>query len=309
MNLAMLRGISAGYSHVVICNSDVILPANLADALLDVAQSDPAIGSITAWSNNVSIYSLPNDDPDTSLAHQGAVDFVSAALHGEFGAEAVDLPTGVGFCMMVPTGAIRAVGLMDPVFGRGYCEEVDWCQRGIALGYRSVLAPSAFVYHIGNASTRAEGLLARGHTSVWSHERVVDMRHPDYRRRVEAFGTSHVMGELCARGTRRIVVCAAREWGYSVEASWLRRTPSDLQVRFVVEPDGRRPLVTGRFQGFTVEIPVQDTEVLATVADLVGRPPSRVSVFERGVIADRLAGEAGERGMPFADQRPYPERV
>lgn len=309
MNIAMLRAAAAGYDHVILCNSDVVVPANLVDAMVGVVEADPSIGSVTAWSNNVSIFSLPNDDPDANLAHQGAVDFISAALHGEFGTESVDLPSGVGFCMLIPTDAIREVGICDPVFGRGYCEEVDWCQRALQVGRRSVLAPSAFVYHIGNATTHGEGMLLRGHTSVLAHERIIDMRYPDYRGRVEAFGTSGLMGEITDRALRRIVVCAAREWGYSVDASWLPYDASPQTVRFVVTPDGRRPLVAGMFQGFRASVDIVDAGVLDAVEKLVGRPPSGVSLFERGRLAELLAEEAAAGGVPFTDRRPYPERI
>lgn len=309
MNLGLLRGLSAGYDHVVLCNSDVVLPRNLADAMVDVAQADDRIGSVTAWSNNVSIFSLPNDAADENIAHPGAVDFISDALHGEFGTEAIDLPSGVGFCMLVTARAIREVGICDPVYGRGYCEEVDWCQRSLELGFRTVLAPAVFVYHIGSASTRAEGLLAREHTSVWAHERIIDLRYPTYRDRVHAFGTSATMDELRARALHRIVVCAAREWGYTVDASWLPHDAGEQTVRFVVEPDGRRPLVAGRFQGFSAAVEVGDSGVIAAVEKIVGRPPTGASVFDRGRLAEMVANEAVTAGVPFADRRAYPERI
>ena len=59
MNLALLRSLRAGHDHVLIANSDTVFPANLADQLVAVAQSDPGIGSVAAWSNNIAIYSLP----------------------------------------------------------------------------------------------------------------------------------------------------------------------------------------------------------------------------------------------------------
>ena len=46
---------------------------------------------------------------------------------------------------------------MDPVFGRGYSEEIDWCLRSHTMGYHSVLAPSCFVYHAGSGITEGGG--------------------------------------------------------------------------------------------------------------------------------------------------------
>src|SRR5947209_2954124 len=76
-NLGIPRNCSLGldtamrknYDYVTINNSDVIFPRNLIDKMVDACQGD-RVGSVTAWSNNVSIYSLPNVDPDRHLASQ-----------------------------------------------------------------------------------------------------------------------------------------------------------------------------------------------------------------------------------------------
>jgi glycosyltransferase involved in cell wall biosynthesis len=43
-------------------------------------------------------------------------------------------------------------GFDDVLFGRGYGEENDWCQRAIAAGHRNVLVPNLFVYHAHGGS-------------------------------------------------------------------------------------------------------------------------------------------------------------
>lgn len=74
MNLALSRAISDGYDHVFIVNSDVVLPLNLVDAMISVAERNPGVGSVTAWSNNVSVFSLPNQDTTGMLSRQDMVD-------------------------------------------------------------------------------------------------------------------------------------------------------------------------------------------------------------------------------------------
>lgn len=309
MNLALLRSLDAGYDHVVLCNSDVILPKTLADTLVRVAEAESSIGSVTAWSNNVSVFSLPNADPAANIAHQGAVDFLSDALAGEFGSETFTIPTAVGFCMLLPTNAVRRVGLLDPVFGRGYCEEVDWCRRAEQAGLRNVLAPGSFVYHVGNATTREAGLLERNQFTSWANEAIIDMRYTTYRDDLDAFDKSGTLEPLIRRALQSVVVAAAREWGYSIEASWLHRRNRERVVQFVVEPDGRRPLLTGRFQGFEIGFSLTTTDVVGTVEALVGRSPAEVSVFDRGELAAALEQEAGRLGVTFVEGRAYPERV
>lgn len=308
MNLALLRALHDDYDYVVLCNSDVVLPLNLCDAMVG-AVSDPSVGSVTAWSNSVSIYSLENADPDRNLAHFGAVDFLSAALEGEFATECVEIPTAVGFCMLIPVRVVRAVGLLDPVFGRGYCEEVDWCLRSHRAGYRSVLGVATFVYHVGNGTTRDAGLLERGQFTSWANEAIIDMRYPDYRDSLAAWAETTTLGATTQRALLRIVACAAREWGYSVEASWLHRPNTSDPVQFVVEPDGTEPLLTGRFQGFKVGIPIEGGDVLSTVERLVGGRPSAVSILDRGRFAATLEERATASGIRVVEGRTYPERV
>ena len=60
-----MTAVRRGYDYVIIANSDVLFGADTIDRMMEVATSDERIGSVTAWSNNVSIYSLPNEDPDS----------------------------------------------------------------------------------------------------------------------------------------------------------------------------------------------------------------------------------------------------
>lgn len=312
MNLGLLRAEAAGYDHVVILNSDVVLPANMIDGLVAVSASGPNIASVTAWSNNASIFSLPNDDADRFLADAPTVDSVSHVLQEEFGDQAVDVPVGVGFCMCISKEAIAEVGLFDPVFGRGYCEEVDWCRRAVSLGWRNVLAPSVFVYHIGSASTRLAGLLAPGEQTVHTHEEIVDQRHPDYRGDVQQWRAEGGVDSIVARGLRRLVATAAAQRGYVLDATWLRREPEDHtddRVRITINPDGPSPLVEASANGWRCELPVGPEGILAAVGDFVGCPPSQVRILDRGSVASLLELDALAAGVPVRSFRRYPERV
>ncbi|MGH2706064.1 MAG: glycosyltransferase family 2 protein [Actinomycetota bacterium] len=309
MNLALLQA-KARYDHVVIANSDVIFPSNLVRSLVGVAEVDARIASVTPWSNSASIYSLPNRDPERNLSDEETVDWLSETLEASFGRRALDVPSAVGFCMLIPVWAIEKVGLFDPVFRRGYCEEVDWSQRARSYGYRVVLAPGVFVYHEGFASTRSAGLLRAGEITVWAHERIVDLRHPSFRADVDTFLASKALDKMQADATRRIIRHAAQSRGYSIEASWLPgRDVDGTAVRFTVEPDGRRPLVSAQFLGFSTGVDVDGAPVTHAVSAFVGRPPQRVGVFDRGHQADLLSREAEEAGIELEDRKGYPERI
>ncbi len=126
----------------------------------------------------------------------------------EFDGQAIPIPSGVGFCMALSTSAIARVGLMDPVFGRGYSEEIDWCLRSHVEGFTSVLAPSCFVYHAGSGITRAEGLVGRGDHIVHAHQAIIDERYPLYRSQLAAFVASSIPGGMKERALRRILITA-----------------------------------------------------------------------------------------------------
>jgi GT2 family glycosyltransferase len=308
MNLALLRARSGGYDHVIIANSDVIFPLNLATVLVKVAEENPDAGSVTAWSNNVSIFSLRNTDRST--AQQDVVDWVSYQLEAEFGTTAAEIPTAVGFCMLVPTPVSARVGLFDPLFGRGYCEEVDWSQRAKALGYRNLLAPAAYVFHYGGASTRVAGLLVGDDTTtVAAHERIIDFRHPRYRPEVETFERTSPLSSVVARGSRAIVRAAARRWGYRVEATSFGPSPG-ASVPFLVRPDTPDLVATGHYCGFATHVPVPaGADPAVTLQAALGRSPGSVTILDRGRNSDRLATAAWGEGITVEDRHSYPEKV
>ena len=331
MSLGLLLAEDQSYNYVVILNSDVLVPTNMVDAMVAAAEASTNIGTLTAWSNESSIFSLPNEAAEEVLTDPAVVDAVSAELADEFGTEVLDLPVGVGFCMMIPAAAVAAVGVFDPVFGRGYCEEVDWCRRAVAAGLRNVLVPSAFVYHMGSATTRTAGLLAPGEQTVNVNEDIIDQRHVGYRGELQAWTDAGHMQPLVTRALARLVSSRARGKGYVVEASWLRRNASVPmsgtaggegsgpesaegaliyeRVRITVDPDGVGPLVEASVDGWRSVVPITDDGILAGVSAFVGCAPDEVRIHDRGTVADRLAEFAGHAGIPVVIRHRYPERV
>jgi GT2 family glycosyltransferase len=311
MNLGLLRARAGGYDHVVILNSDVILPANLAQVLAGVADSNESVGSVTAWSNNCSVYSLPNADSDQYLRDPHVVDWVSDVLGGEFGPAGVEIPAAVGFCMLIPTDSIEAVGLFDPVFGRGYCEELDWCLRAQARGLRNLLAPNVFVYHQGSGSTRDAGLLGAGETTISAHEQIIDWRYPLFRQQVQAFLSSDIPSQLRGDGLRRIVSCAGQERGYDIQTALSRERPRVVnRVQVFIPEGGQVDRVIGRYIGFEAEFPLPGGQpILEALEGLFGRGPEQILLYGRGSVSRRLAAEAASRDHVVHDRLGYPESL
>lgn len=305
VSLGLMSAVAGGYSHVVISNSDVVYASNTMAQLLKCLDSDSTIGSATAFSTNVSIYSMPNTNPDAYLDDQGVVDWLGATLAGFYGETAIDIPAGISFSMMIPIEVVTAVGGMDPVFGRGYCEETDWSLRSLQAGYRIALAPGAFVYHEGGGSNRDAGLLEEGHTSVPAHERIIDMRYPLFRSAVESFQSAGILEELHDRSQEEVVRQAGRQFGYDVHVGWLPRIAATDIVRVMVSPDGDTPLVTATFKGFTTSIEPEGG-LGDSLRTFFGREPSGLDLFSYGPYSQEMQRAFPRVAVPHAN---YPERV
>lgn len=308
VNLGLLYGRDQEHDFVIVSNSDVVYPENYLSGLLAVADSDETIGSVTAWSNNVSVYSLPNDNPDELLPQQNVVDEVSRALGAHFGAAAVDVPAGISFSILIPRRVLLEVGLMDPVFGRGYCEETDWTLRSKAGGYRIVLAPGVFVYHAGRGSTLAAGLLGEGESTVPANEAIIGLRYPLFRGQVEAFLNSSTLDELHLWGASVIIQSAARQRGYRVDVGSLPRTAGAVdEVRVSMNVQGTGTPVA-HYRGFSnALIGAGAADLDAVVAFFGGQEPDEVVLHEAG---SRGASSLRNReGVRVVDRVTYPERV
>ena len=83
--------------------------------LAGTAGANPAIGTVTAVSNEGWIASVP--------------DFADAAELTRLEHSLVLSPTACGFLLYIKREVIRKYGLFDPAFSPGYCEEVDLSQR------------------------------------------------------------------------------------------------------------------------------------------------------------------------------------
>jgi GT2 family glycosyltransferase len=309
VNLGLLYGRESEHDFVIISNSDVIYPQNLLTGMIAVADSDPTVGSVTAWSNNVSVYSLPNEQPDRLLADQETVDLVSDALNAHYGTGVVDVPAGISFCILIPRRVLLEVGLMDTVFGRGYCEETDWTLRSRARGYRIALSPGVFVYHAGQGSTLAAGLLSEGHTTVPANEAIIGMRYPLFRGQVQAFLHSSTLDELSLWGSSVIIREAARQRGYRVDVGGLpRQGEADDDVRVTIDVTGVTGSPVARFRGFTVSIGHPELRGLDAVeAFFEGLPPREVVMHDAGPGRSELLRQV--EGVRVLDQVAYPERV
>nr|WP_242482460.1 glycosyltransferase [Thiocystis violacea] len=168
---------------VVLLNSDTEVYGDWLDRLRAAAYRHPRVATVTPLSNNATICSYPrflHDNPYPLETGYAALDAMAARLNA---GEAVEAPTGVGFCLYLRRDALRELGVFDAeTFGRGYGEENDYCQRAIRRGWVNLIAADTFVRHIGGASFKGE----KGHLLAAAMKKMA-RRHPTYRQEVDAF--------------------------------------------------------------------------------------------------------------------------
>ena len=158
-NQGFIRSVNAGLklaltygSHVVLLNSDAFVPRGWATRLMRPFLAHDCVATVTPMSNDAEIFSVPVLCERSALApgEADAIDAVAAKIHPDAGL--ADAPTGVGFCMAMSIDYLRRIPQLDTGFGRGYGEEVDWCQKARALGGRNLGAANLFVEHRGGSS-------------------------------------------------------------------------------------------------------------------------------------------------------------
>ena len=142
--------------HIVLLNSDALVTTGWLDHMLaHVEQNAPhpkAIGTVTPFSNNATICSFPDFSRAWPVPDGDERERIAKALR-ETPAEPIDLPTGVGFCMLITAACRAKVGPFDVEnFPRGYGEENDFCMRASVAGFRNVLCTNAYVAHEGGVS-------------------------------------------------------------------------------------------------------------------------------------------------------------
>ncbi|MFO1413947.1 MAG: glycosyltransferase [Burkholderiales bacterium] len=177
-------GLSVTTKDVVLINSDTQFPPKWLARLDRCRQSAPGIQVVTPLSNNATICSVPHFNASNVLPHNYSIVDMDDLVQRTSLRRYPRTPTAIGYCMLMTRAAINAVGKFDMTFGRGYGEEVDWCQRAWAKGIECAIADDVYVFHEGTASFAVTDDLAklRG-----ENEARIIARWPDYSMALQLF--------------------------------------------------------------------------------------------------------------------------
>ena len=169
-------GMAASERDVVLLNSDTEVTAGWLAKLQQAAFSHPAIATVTPFSNNATIASLPRFAEVNLLPVGWDADRFGALVERVSARERPRLPTGVGVCLYIKRQALDRLGLFDEAaFGLGYGEESDFCFRALKAGLLNVLDDATFIYHAGQRSFGASRT-----ERVKAAHRAIGWRHPEY---------------------------------------------------------------------------------------------------------------------------------
>ncbi|MCL1960802.1 MAG: methyltransferase domain-containing protein [Desulfovibrionaceae bacterium] len=140
-------------NDALLLNSDTEVADGWLDRLRAAAYSDRQVATVTPFSNNATICSYPRFCQDNDLPEGWSAARLDALFARVNAGQALDAPTGVGFCLYLRRAALNALGLFDAeIFGKGYGEENDFCIRAAKAGWRNLHALDVFVRHLGGVS-------------------------------------------------------------------------------------------------------------------------------------------------------------
>lgn len=169
------KGIKYSDRDVILLNSDTIVTRNWVNKLYACAYSNSTIGTVTPFSNNATLCSIPNFCLDNTIPYGLSIDEYADVIERCSMREYPRITVAVGFCMFIKRQVLNDAGLFDQeTFQRGYGEENDFCWRAEQFGYYHVLCDDTYIYHSGSASFPSKEKLKL----IESHERIIQNRYP-----------------------------------------------------------------------------------------------------------------------------------
>ena len=161
---------------VILLNSDTIVTPKWIQKLIIAAYSDKKIATVTPFSNNAGVFSVPFGNKENVIPEDLGINGVSNIVEKSSNHVYLRVPTGNGFCMYIKREAINSVGYFDEkTFGRGYGEENDFCMRAIENGWVNIIDDSTYIFHRNSSSFGEEK-----HYLIEKNINSLIKRHPKY---------------------------------------------------------------------------------------------------------------------------------
>jgi O-antigen biosynthesis protein len=174
---------------VLLVNADALPPMRVVERLSAAAYTRQDIGTVTPLSNNGEYTSIPRRFAENPMLDMSGVRELDRRLEAAFGVDSIEMPNGTGFCLFIKRAVIDEVGPFSTRFGRGYGEDIEFCLRASAAGFRNIAALGVYVGHEGGRSFGAakRALVARNLA-------LLEEEYPSYRRASAIFMRDDALG-------------------------------------------------------------------------------------------------------------------
>lgn len=185
-------GLQACKSDAVLLNSDTIVTPRWLYKLMVAAYSAQDIMTVTPVSNAAGAFSVPKMCQANEVPEGYSIQDMAQIVERQQGGCYEAVPTGNGFCMYVKRKAVEMVGLLDEeTYGRGYCEENDFCMRLYREGYRNIVCGNTYIFHKCSVSFKKEK-----QKLLKQHLKILYGKYPEYRYLVEKAFNSAKMHQM-----------------------------------------------------------------------------------------------------------------
>ena len=146
-NLGMRRALEDGCDAILLLNNDTEIDAGALEALMAALDGEPSAGIVGGKI-------LYHASPERIWFAGGFFDFhagsgghtgIGETDHGQYDTRR-ECTFVTGCCLLIRRSVMERIGLLDESFF-AYLEDVDYCARARAAGYRIIYEPLARVYH------------------------------------------------------------------------------------------------------------------------------------------------------------------
>lgn len=211
------RALAQTSHHVVLVNTDVMLPDQWLERLMLPIWNSDEVASTTPFTNSGTICSFPNFCENNHIfmdKSESEIDRYFRMVQPHY----VEMPTGVGFCMGMNRKVIDEIGNLDAdTFYKGYGEENDWCQRAIRAGYHNVQVENLFVWHKHGGSFLSEDKKRY----IERNSAILEKRYPTYKKDVDIYCAmdpncqvrEYVKMRMIQDNVEQFIVVLDHDWG------------------------------------------------------------------------------------------------